>query len=177
MKFAINVAKTILLILIFASCTIESIGQTLTCRVIEATTKAPIEFAHISLERNKLGSVSKENGETTIELPQQYLEYDKLYCSFVGYNDTSFTLNISDFITENQPVVITLSFAFQQIQTIEVSDKSSDLTGREIIKKALKNVKRNYIRSTTPIECFYREKSYENDNFIEFNETVAAVKY
>ena len=99
MKFAINIAKIILSILIIVLSIIEGIGQTLTCKVIDATTKTPIEFAHIFLERNKVGSISKKNGEAIITLSQNYLEYDKLHCSFIGYKDTTFILHISDFLS------------------------------------------------------------------------------
>jgi len=58
-------------------------------RLIDATTRLPVEFANIGIVGKGLGTVSNEKGEYTFAVPDSLL-YETLRISMIGYRSESF---------------------------------------------------------------------------------------
>lgn len=147
--------------------------QQITIQVIDAETRQNIEFANVFLERNDIGNISDKDGKVIFDLPKKYYSKDIVQCSFIGYSTIQKNIDLD---TISSVIIIALNFSSMEMATVEVNASAATLTGREIIKKAIKNIKNNYQQNTNFKEAFYRESSYENENFIELNEAVVQLQ-
>lgn len=82
----------IILIFLFCVLTGSVVAQTI-CRgrLIDASTRQSVEFANIGIVGKGLGTVSNENGEYNLSVPDSLLN-DLLKISMIGYKSESFSI-------------------------------------------------------------------------------------
>ncbi len=131
----------------------------------------PLPLANILFQRNQIGVSTDLEGKAQVDFPKEALKTDSLFCSYIGYRDTFLVVKLN----QNQSLQIALQSEVEQLSAIEVTGRPLDLTALEIVKEAIKNIKKNYPIKPTYLHAFYRETSYENKQTLNLNE--AAVKF
>ncbi|MBX2841075.1 MAG: carboxypeptidase-like regulatory domain-containing protein [Flammeovirgaceae bacterium] len=117
-------------------------------------TNIPVPFAHISIEGSNFGTVSDEEGSFLIYIPFQ--ESILLQISAIGYPSKEMIYEEEDIEILLKPSAIILK---------EMNIVSTSLEPEEIVKRAFKNIKKNYIRDPVLLESFYRHTCKHNDKY------------
>src|SRR5688500_15321669 len=111
--------------------------QLITGRVFDERSQEPLGFASVSIVGKPIGTVTNSAGEFDFYIPEEYRN-DSLVISHVGYK--SFRGKI-DRLPKGS-----LSVALRAISVLlrEIVIREKDLTGKEIVAKAVKNLTLNY---------------------------------
>ncbi len=122
--------------------------MTLTGKVLDKTTKKPVPYAHIGIPDKGIGTTTGFDGAFQFKLPKAF-ENSKLTVSYMGYD------------TYSQPATsfkngsaIYLEQAVNQLTEVVVMDKKAI---EDIIRRAVKNIPKNYGNSASNLLAFYRE--------------------
>lgn len=140
----------VFLIYIFNS---TSYGQTLTSKIIDATTREPVPYVTILLA-NKKGVISNEEGRFSLQLTKSTEVSDTLFISCMGYETIAKPL---DEFTED---IILLNPKAIELNDVFVSNKN--YSAEEIIEKVKENIEKNYNQELTRKRLFLRESDFQN---------------
>jgi len=132
----------------------------------------PLAYANIFLNNNRIGTSSSVSGYYTFNISNIKYKYDTLIVSFLGYKTERIHVIIEGIQKQN----IVLKETIENIETISILAKKPKYTAFQIIKKASKNVKSNYVNNTVIQEGFYREKLKENGITLKINECAFDLK-
>jgi len=140
---------------------------TLHGRIIDASTKEPLAFATLSINKLGIGTASNMDGDWTLQIPATAAN-EVLSISFMGYTPNS--INISEI-----PSNAILSLQPKSYQMAEVVVTQKDFC-KEFLQKAWDAIPQNYSTTPTLSEGFYRETERLKDStFLYFNEAVLDV--
>lgn len=140
---------------------------TLRGRIIDATTKEPLSFATLSINKLGIGTASNMDGDWTLQIPASATN-EVLSISFMGYTPRS--INVSE-IASN--ATITLQPKSYQMAEVVVTQKDFC---KEFLQKAWDAIPQNYSTTPTLSEGFYRETARLKDStFLFFNEAILDV--
>ena len=114
--------KKVLLVALFLFTTLFTFGQNIADGVIKnAQTNEPIPYVNIGILNRDKGTVSNENGEFTLEIPNEFIN-DTIKISSIGYESRIFIAN--EFIkTLKENKNITLSEKVIELNEVVVSNK------------------------------------------------------
>jgi len=126
-------------------------------RVTDIDTKEPLPYASISIKGKPIGTVTNADGEFEIYLATPYAG-DTLLVSMLGYH--SYLIGLAE-IKGNKNLPIRL--AVRPILLNEVVIVAKKIEPKEIVRRALKNIAKNYPSQSSIISGFYRE-TYEENN-------------
>jgi hypothetical protein len=135
--------------------------------VQDEETKKPLSFASVSISGESIGTVTNVNGEFDFHIPEQYL-HDTLVISHVGYK--SLKRCVADI--QNKHAFELKPYAFL-LNEVEIREKN--LTGKEIVSKAIKNLTLNYSTKPYCLEGFFREIEEENNKYVLLTEAAVDV--
>jgi hypothetical protein len=121
---------------------------TLTGKVLDKKSKQPVQFAHIGIPEKGIGTTTGFDGGFEFKLPKEF-DHSRLTVSFMGYETFSQPAN-----TFKNGSVIYLVQAVNQLTEVVVMDKKAIV---DIIRKAVKNIPKNYPDDPTNTIAFYRE--------------------
>ncbi len=141
--------------------------------VFDANSKDDLAFANVFLEKNKIGDATDLKGLAKLEIHCQLINIDIVKCTYVGYEDKFIEVNLSEIDT----VKISLKPKHIILEEVVVTENNESLTGKELVKAAIKNIKKNYVEKPSNLKAFYREKLVENDKCIEINEALCTFYY
>lgn len=142
-------------------------------QVYDAKTMEGLAFANLFLAKNEIGSATDEKGLASLSLRENFVEKDTLYCSFIGYKDTALVVDLSQI----SRLEISLKFDFVLLGAITVKGISSKITGKEIVRKAIKKIKNNYPNKAKQVNGFYRELIAADQQYIQINEAFFQLFY
>lgn len=155
--------KTITIILILASFTTIVNAQDI---VIKGTVKdvahKKIPYANIYLQENSLGTISNNNGEFKIVIPQEKSN-DSLVISFIGYYSQKFKIS-----NINKPLQVFLEENTSTLNEVVITV----YTAESIIKKAIERIPNNFYKKPYKSRGFYRVTSQKDNNYIHLSEAV-----
>ncbi|MRI00884.1 carboxypeptidase-like regulatory domain-containing protein [Kriegella sp. EG-1] len=144
---------TSLLIVIFISSSIyQTHAQTISSKIIDSITQAPIPYATVQW-KNKKGAITNEEGRFSILLEENSKESDTLFISCMGYE--SIARPLSTFTS----TTIILSPSAIELKEVLVSNKN--YSADEIIAFVNDNIERNYNFDLTKKRLFFRRSSFQ----------------
>ena len=149
----------------------NTIQAQLEVTVLDAATEKPLAFANLYLLKNNKGNATDLNGKAMLEFQEEKFTVDSLKCSYLGYTDKYISVNLN----KSEPIIIKLSPSFIPLKAIDVVEQAEKLSGLDLIKLAIKNIKNNYPQEPTHMHFFYREKLTENDSCIEMTEALGKI--
>lgn len=123
--------------------------------VIDLNTKETLPHAHLLVKNAGAGTITNQEGKFDFKISSQ-MAGNEIQFSFLGYKNGSFRIPNSDIdsvIIELEPTPYTLG-------DIYILPKGTQAV--DFVKKAVKNIKRNYHRATIQMEAFYRNTSFSN---------------
>lgn len=126
---------------------------TLKGTVLDKETKEPLPFATISIPQSQTGVISNEMGEFQYHIPVNF-QNSVVQISYLGYK----TIKLK--VSEINPDVVTpfkMEPQIQQLQEVEIMERKSKTPAKEIVNRAIKNIKKNYPRDKTLYYGYYRD--------------------
>ena len=147
--------------------------QKLYVKVINASTNQSLAFANVFLTNNQRGDATDLDGLAEIELQKDFKKDDLLKCSYVGFRDSTLEVQLH----AGDTLLVRLQQEAIPLETVEVTSKFNSSTGKELVRQAIKNIKRNYVDKTSLLDAFYRESVYENEQCVLINEARAQLEY
>ncbi|MEM6736254.1 MAG: carboxypeptidase-like regulatory domain-containing protein [Bacteroidota bacterium] len=139
---------------------------TISGKVIDTETKAPLPFAAINIKNTSKGVIANEAGVFDLIVT----EGKAIMISTLGYAPKSFNIkSIQDnnqelFELDNQPVLID-----------EVIVSGERLSGEAILKLAIKNQRKNFPPDNYTLSVFFRETNQINDTYFKLVEAAATI--
>jgi hypothetical protein len=132
-------------------------------RVIDCATKEPLPFTSISKNGGSFGTVANSKGEFVLKLNSNE-RYDSLVFSCIGYKSEVLEIaSLHDTITVVKLKIVTIPIKQVIVKVV---------TGVDIVKEVLHNLKNNYLDQNAVQTAFYRETIRENDQYITVCEAV-----
>ena len=131
-----------------------------------------LPYASIYLLNSKIGTTSDENGIFALKITQ-LLKLDTLVVSYIGYEKYKTPVYLNN---TNSKISVILKNTSTNL-TEFVVETLPYYPPKEIIKKAIKNIKKNYSRENILSDGFYRELVKEDDKYIALNEAAIQLKY
>ncbi|QGY46208.1 hypothetical protein GM418_21845 [Maribellus comscasis] len=124
-------------------------------KVVDAETGEFLPYANILIEKAGTGTITNTNGEFDFKIQGRFAGSLALF-SFLGYEHNKINITNSDdesLVIKMQPRPYTLSDIYVLPSGTEAVD---------IVKRAVKNIKRNYAHTTSQMEAFYRNTNYRD---------------
>lgn len=138
-------------------------------KVMDAITGVLLPYTNILIERAGTGTITNTEGEFDFKILGRFSGSEVVF-SFLGYENQKIKIPQSgknDFVIKMQPKPYTLSDVY-------VLAKGSQPV--DIVKRAAKNIKRNYHRSTIQMEAFYRNINFRNDTAAQLIEAAVLIE-
>jgi len=132
-------------------------------KIIDSATKKPISYTNIYLVNSNIGTISNNDGEFILKVPQNKVNVP-IRISYMGYKNQELTIeqiqsrnNIIELSTE----IVTLK---------ELIIRSND--PQNLIRSAIHNIPVNYGNSPYLCTAFYRESVMQNKQYVGLAEAV-----
>ncbi|PCI98692.1 MAG: hypothetical protein COB15_05570 [Flavobacteriales bacterium] len=146
-------------------------AQTITGKIICNDDKQPASFATVLIEGKGFGTATDENGKFKLTIPKKYAA-EKLTISFLGYSKK--LILISTLNPTGNTIYISKDAA-NLAQFTVVSRK--DYTPKQMLKKVLKSIEKNYSTDTISFDAYYRETLTESGRHIKYADAVCEFNY
>jgi len=163
--------KTYLLIfLLTCSSTFAQKNLSISGKITEKKTGDPLPFATIGIKGSPHGTISNLDGEFNFFLPDRYLN-DTLFISYVGFE--SFSIIVRDVI-EQERLDVALKERIIVLEEVEVN--SEQLTGSDIVARALEKLEENYSSDPFVLKGFFRDVRDQNDQTVYLVEAAVDIQ-
>lgn len=151
--------KSINSFFLFISLLVSTINaQTISSKVVDNATNQPLEYATVAIKNTGKGVITNQDGNFRLKV--QDGNNSIIIISYLGYQ----TIELK---SDQIPPVIQMKEDTKTLQTITVSAE----TATAILKKAFKNIEKNYPQQITKQFAFYRENCLtEKEDFIYVSE-------
>ncbi len=137
-------------------------------KVIDASSKAPLVFASVSVKETNVGIVTNIDGEFTLKLDAADANKN-LEISFVGYKNI--LVPISELKENGKKNIIALEPAPIPIREIIVKP----VNPYSVVEKAIDNIPKNYEDVPNLMTAFYRETIKKNRSYVSLGEAVLEI--
>jgi hypothetical protein len=141
-------------------------------KLLDSNLNLPIPYASIYIKGSSIGITTNNDGVFLFHIPST-LQRDTLIISVIGYDHFK---SVVGAIADKENIV-----RLRQTSTIlsEVVVKASkkELTGKDIVKKAVASIPSNYPMKPFMIEGFFRDLQNENDKPVELLEAALKFRY
>ncbi|MFC5047575.1 carboxypeptidase-like regulatory domain-containing protein [Aquimarina hainanensis] len=141
------------LLILFLFLSTISFSQTITSRVIDQKTGAPIPYATIEFFPNE-GVITNEEGMFSYTISKKHTPQDSIYISSMGYEKTAVAFHI--------PIDSIIAIAPKTIELSRVFISNKHLSAAEIIEKTTERLQENYNTSLTHKRLFLRNSDFTN---------------
>ena len=138
-------------------------------KVIDATTGELLPYANILVESAGRGTITNTEGEFDFKIYGRFAG-SLVHFSFLGYETQK--LEIPN--TDNENLLIRMNPKPYLLGDIYVLPQGTQAV--DIVKKAVRNIKRNYHRSTIQMEAFYRNTSFSNGKASQLIESALLIE-
>lgn len=135
----------------------------LTGKVLDEKSNEPLAFASIRVACKPVGTVTNANGEFDFYLDDKYSN-DTLVITHVGYH------TFKDKIGNLSKRRLSIPLRPRPALLNEVIIREKNLTAKEIVGKAVKNLTLNYSTKSFCLEGFFREIEAENGKYVLLTE-------
>jgi len=141
-------------------------------KLLDETSKQPIPYASIYIKGKAIGTTTNEEGRFLFHVPSGFAN-DTLIISVIGYDHFKSTVRG---MTEKENVVA-LKQSVTLLNAVTISASKKELTGKDIVKKAVARIPENYPMKPFVIEGFFRDLQRENDKAVELLEAALRFQY
>lgn len=125
-------------------------------KIIDAHTEEPLPFASVHLKSAPMGVISGENGYFSFHFPEIY-GADTLCISSIGYEQQRISLN--NYKSNETIKLLPKTYSLEEVTVMAIS-------ARDILKKAIKNIKKNYPHQPYTLAGDFHEYIRESDKYV-----------
>ncbi|MFM8738970.1 MAG: carboxypeptidase-like regulatory domain-containing protein [Cytophagales bacterium] len=163
--------KTLFLFLVLSTNSFaQEIFVSISGKLIDHKLQEPIPYATIYVKGKSIGTTSNIEGRFLFHVPSLFAQ-DTLIISVIGYDQ--FKSQVVHMLERENVVELKQSPTLLEEVMIRASKK--ELSGKEIVKKAVARIPDNYPMKPFSIEGFFRDLQIENEKPVELLE--AALKF
>lgn len=158
----------VLFLFIFHSIAQEK--KTISGEVLNKHTGEKIGFASISIKGKPIGTVANDLGQFKFHFPDS-LKRDTLSISSLGFR--SYSKPIWAILKDSSSTFYldTISISLQPIYVLSKGE-----TAEQIVKKAIRNISKNFPTKMFYMDAFYRELSMRDDKYVRLIEASASIQ-
>lgn len=136
-------------------------------RLVDSKTNVAIPYATVSLQKSLIGTVTNENGEFELMIPDS-IEGDSLIFRYLGYIDRKFAAK-----KDQLPLVVKLEANSFTLKEVIVTPMPPEY----YIKRAVSKLPINLPNESFETYGYFSEKIKENGEFLKHNEAVFKTYY
>ena len=140
-------------LLALCTCSLFSQYTAVRGRVLDAATGRPLAYVNVGIPERGIGTATNDDGSFLLKVPARYSN-STLQASFIGYRTFRQPVNII-----NKVLRIELQPVAEQLNTVTITPGQ----GRDIVRRAIAAIPRNYSRTATGGTAFYRESLIGKD--------------
>jgi len=146
----------------------------ITGKITDAANEA-LPYASVYLQKSYIGASADENGAYTLEREDKgnFNKLDTLVVSYIGFKEQRLPV----YFGTNKQLKLDVKMYSSDELLEEITITTTNYSPEEIIKRAVKNIKKNYVQENMVSDGFYRELLTEDNKCIELNEAVIKVNY
>lgn len=138
-------------------------------KVVDAKSGELLPYANILIEKAGTGTISNNNGEFDFKIQGRFAGSEVQF-SFLGYEQEKLEIPFAD----NINLTIRLTPKPYTLADIYVLPNGNEAV--DIVKRAVKNIKRNYDRNTHQMEAFYRNTNYRDTTATQLIEAALLIE-
>ncbi|MGI9551668.1 MAG: carboxypeptidase-like regulatory domain-containing protein [Aurantibacter sp.] len=154
--------------------TLSIFGQSdlLKGKLIDAQTIEPVAFATVAAKGRAVGVISNADGSFSV--PERFKIYgDTLEVSSLGYEVRQILM--SRLSVDKVRTIYLQPAVFELKEAIVKGNKKRRLSARQIVRRAIKNISKNYPQNPFSIVGYYRDYQLRENKFINLNEAIIEV--
>ncbi|NER17569.1 carboxypeptidase-like regulatory domain-containing protein [Spongiivirga citrea] len=161
-----------LLLFLGANSVLSQRSEYIIGKLVDSTTQEPIAFATIRIKDRSLGIISNTDG--SFKIPLRYKEYGNIIeISSMGYQTKE--ILIESFSVDELNNVKLQPATLELEEVVVFAKKKKQLTARQIVRRALRSIPKNY-----PVEPFstigyYRDYQLDSLRYVNLNEAILEV--
>ncbi len=141
-------------------------------KLLDASTIEPVAFATVVVKGGNLGVISNYDG--SFSLPEKFNTYgDTLEISSMGYQNRH--LLISTLSVDSVRTIYMQPALFELDEAVVYGKRKRKLSARQIVRRAIKNIPKNYPQSLSSTIGYYRDYQMKNGKYVNLNEAVLEV--
>nr|WP_319267464.1 carboxypeptidase-like regulatory domain-containing protein [uncultured Draconibacterium sp.] len=138
-------------------------------KVVDAKSGELLPYANILIEKAGTGTISNTNGEFDFKIQGRYTGSEVKF-SFMGYGIQKLKIPFAD----NDELLIKLTPKPYTLADVFVLPNGNEAL--DIVKRAVKNIKRNYDRNTHQMKAFYRNTNYRDTTATQLIEAALLIE-
>nr|WP_321406775.1 carboxypeptidase-like regulatory domain-containing protein [uncultured Carboxylicivirga sp.] len=138
-------------------------------KLIDSENGEEVPFAHILQKDWGTGTITNDIGRFEINIPE-ILTGKELRFSSMGYADTTILIPASDSIN------LTIRIRSKPYSLKEVMVLPNCNSAEDLVRLAVKNIKRNYHRKTIQMDAFYRQIALRDDDYVNLIEAALLIE-
>jgi hypothetical protein len=141
-------------------------------KLLDNKSSQPISYASVYIKGSSIGTTTNDDGNFLFHIPST-LQQDTLIISVIGYDHFK---SVAGAMAGKENVV-QLSQSTTVLSEVVVKASKKELTGKDIVKKAVVSIPSNYPMKPFMIEGFFRDLQKENDKPVELLEAALRFRY
>ena len=161
-----------LLLLLVSNSVLSQQREYIIGKLIDAETQEPIVFASIRIKNRALGVISNVDG--SFKIPLKFKEYgDIIEISSMGYRTKE--ILIQDFLAYELNNVRLQPATLELDEAIVTAKKKKKLTARQIVRRAIRSIPKNYPVEPFSTVGYYRDYQLDGLQYVNLNEAILEV--
>ncbi|TYA69899.1 carboxypeptidase-like regulatory domain-containing protein [Seonamhaeicola marinus] len=146
-------------------------GSNVYGKIIDSKTGKEIAFATVLMKDSKRGVIADENGGFVI--PASALStYEGLEITCIGYK-TGYVNMLT--LKKNEVNIIKLEVAISALDEVVVKAEKKRLSAKQIVKRAIKEIPKNYSDTAYSYVAYYRDYQKDNADYVNLNEAIVQI--
>lgn len=167
-----KLARIFLVFLILSLTTLSGQSDLLKGILIDAQTIEPVAFATVRVKGRAVGVVSNPDG--SFQIPKKFKVHgDTLEISSMGYENRE--ILISTLSVDKVRRVYIQPGLFELDEAVVRGKRKRRLTARQIVRKAIENIPKNYSFEPFSTVGYYRDYQLKENRYINLNEAILEV--
>ncbi len=123
--------------------------------VLDSISKEPLPYASMQIKNTSAGTTTNSEGKFDFKVMAKYIGYE-IEITYLGYG--SIVLKIPRNSAENMKVILEPKpYTLADVNVLPIGMQAIDM-----VKRAVKNIKRNYHRTKAQYDAFYRNTSFRD---------------
>jgi hypothetical protein len=141
-------------------------------KLIDNKSKEPIPYASVYVKGKSIGTTTNHDGRFLFHVPSAFAK-DTLVVSVIGYDHFKSVVSL---MAEKESM-LEMKQSATLLGEVIVKASKKELTGKDIVKKAVAGIPENYPMTPFIIEGFFRDLQRENDKPVELLEAAVRFRY
>jgi protease II len=167
--------KSVFFILLGLLWCLDSVAQELILKgkIVYASNNQPVPFAYVQVKNVALGTVSDQNGNFSLKIPEFY-QGSVLAFSYMGCKTQELVIAQ---ISQPDKMLIKLEESIKQLKEIVIQNKRRETNPRKVLNRVIGKITQNYSQNYVYLDAYARESLKENGSYIQYADAACRFYY